>query len=248
MPLNLTVSPDFTPDHISGWYIFNTWLQKALDEQIHLELYDDFAAQRKAVMDDSIDLIYANPYDAALLVREKNFRPLVKPTNKVDEAIVAVQQDHAAQCVEDLQPGIRIASTDDPDVHLMGMIMLEPADLDKENTERQVCDTYVLVAKELIRGGCEVGFFLDEAYQDLSNMVRSQLRPLVSSRIHIIHHALMVGPRLAERHDEIQQLLIAMQADDKDRGVLESLGLDGWEAVENEDMEFMIDLMDTLEG
>ena len=30
MTYNFTISPDFSPDHISGWYIFNTWLQKRL--------------------------------------------------------------------------------------------------------------------------------------------------------------------------------------------------------------------------
>jgi phosphonate transport system substrate-binding protein len=246
MPFNSTVSPDFTPDHISGWYIFNTWLQKALSESIHLELYNDFAGQREAILSDKIDLIYANPYDAALLVRDKGFLPVVKPSDKSDEAIVVVRADKPAKCVEDLQAGVKIASTDDPDVHMMGMIMLEPADLNNDNTERHICDAYVLVAKELIRGGCDVGFFLDEAYQGLSNMVRSQLRPLVSSQIHVIYHVLMVGPRLAERRGEIKQLLIGMQDDAKGKGVLESLGLKGWEPVKEEGMEFMIDLMDTL--
>lgn len=247
MTYNITVSPDFAPDHISGWYIFNTWLQKTLSEQIHLELYDDFAKQREAIQNNKIDLIYANPYDAATLVREKGFLPVVKPTGVSDEAIIAVKTDHPAQCVEDLQPGIKVASTDDPDVHLMGMIMLEPADLNADNIEHKTCGTYVLVAKELLNGSSDVGFFLDEAFHELSGIVRNQLRPLVTSQIHIIHHCLMVGPRLAERQNDIQQALTGMLDDAKGKGVLESLGFKGWEPVDEEEMEFMIDLMDTLE-
>ena len=39
----MTVSPDFPPAQIAGWYIFNTWLQRQLGVQIHVELYQNFA-------------------------------------------------------------------------------------------------------------------------------------------------------------------------------------------------------------
>lgn len=45
----MTVSPDFSPDKIAGWYIFNTWLQRQLDIHIHLELYSDFNSQRESL-------------------------------------------------------------------------------------------------------------------------------------------------------------------------------------------------------
>jgi len=241
-----TISPDFSPDHISGWYIFNTWLQKQTGEAIHLEMYDDFHSQREAIKNDKIDLIYANPFDAAMLVREKGFLPLVKPAGRADEAIIAVNANNPVEDVAHLSPGIRVAVTEDPDVHLMGMIMLEPGDLDAGNVETQVYDTYVLVAKHLLRGDADVGIFLAEAYDDLSNIIKSQLKVLVRSQISVIHHSLMIGPKLADRRDEIKNLLIDMSHDDKGKGVLKGLGFDAWISVEDEEMEFMIDLMDTL--
>ena len=102
MTLNLTISPDFSPDKISGWYIFNTWLQRKLDVAIHLALYDSFAQQRQAIAEDRIDLIYANPYDAAMLVREKGFMALAHPSGLADEAVVAVNAGSAYQRTEDL--------------------------------------------------------------------------------------------------------------------------------------------------
>ena len=246
MPYQFTVSPDFTPEHLSGWHIFNTWLQKQLDMGIHLELYNSFDLQRDAINADKVDLIYANPFDASMLVREKGFIPIAKPKGKRDEAVVVVNDENAAQCVEELPSGITIASTDDPDVHMMGMIMIEPGDLNAENTTHTQCDTYVVVAKELIRGQSDVGFFLAEAFNDLSGMVRKQLRPLVSSEIFLIHHILMISPKLAEQQEKITEVLLTMTNDPKGPGVLESLGVEAWEAMETEDMEFMIDLMSTL--
>jgi phosphonate transport system substrate-binding protein len=246
MPYTFTVSPDFTPEHISGWFIFNTWLQKTFQENIHLELYDNFADQRAAVRADKVDLIYSNPYDASLLVREKGFAPLARPDGKSDEAIIAVNASHNAQSVEDLKRGISVATTDDPDIHMMGMIMLEPADLHKDNIKLINCENYVLVAKALIRKESDVGIFFAEAYLDLSNLIRKQLRPLVSSQIQVVHHALLAAPRLAHRCDEMRQVLSNMNNDLTGQGVLESLGFKSWEPINQEEMEFMIDIIDTL--
>lgn len=246
MSFQFTVSPDFTPDHLSGWYIFNTWLQKQSGIAMHLEMYNDFQGQRDAIQADKVDLIYANPFDAAMLVREKGFLPLVKAEGAADEALIVVNADNAINDVADLEPGTRVAYTEDPDVRLMGMIMLEPGDLDKNNIVPVLADNYVLVAKHLIKAEADVGIFLAEAYDDLSAMVKNQLKVLVKSQISVIHHALMIGPRLQDRREEIQSLLVEMSNDDKGRGVLQSLGFTAWQKVDDEAMEFMIDLMDTL--
>lgn len=246
MSYMFTVSPDFAPDHLSGWYIFNTWMQRQLGADIHLELYDDFCAQRVATYSNKIDLIYANPFDAAMLVREKGFLPLVKPTGLLDEALIAVSENSAAQKLEDLTSNIKIAMTEDPNVNMIGMMLLESANLNNSNVEKNVYDSYVLVAKSLLRGTDEAGIFLAGAYDDLSNMVKKQLRVLLRSEIEEIHHSLMVGPKLADRRDEIKSLLIGMNQSEKGQGVLDSLGFKAWEEVDDEEMEFMIDLMDTL--
>ncbi len=246
MTYQFTVSPDFSPDYISGWFIFNTWLQRALGQSFHLELMDNFQQLHQAIKEDRIDLIYANPYDASMLVRDKGFTPLVKPKGGADEAVIAVRADNGIHAVESLQPGTTVATTDDPDVHLMGMIMLEPAGLDQGSIEVKQCGNYVLVAKALLKGECDVGIFLDRAFDELSRPIQSQLRPLVRSEIQVIHHSLMAGPRLNSHVDSLRRLLSAMEEDPKGLGVLEGLGLTGWKLVDEEETEFMIDLMDTL--
>ena len=241
-----TVSPDFGPEHLAGWYVFNTWLQRVLEVPIHLELYRDFSDQRQAIADGQVDLIYANPYDASMLIREKAFIPLVRPRGKSDETIIAVSTECDIASVEELTPGIRIATTDDPDVHMMGMIMLEPSNLTMENVTLNICDTYVVVAKELLRGSSNVGIFLAEAFEDLSSVVKGGLKILVRSDIQVVHHSLLMGPELAEYGVRLKNALLRMSKDAKGHGVLVSLGFEGWEEVDREAMEFMIDLIDTL--
>ncbi|MEK8027146.1 MAG: hypothetical protein RLY78_1116 [Pseudomonadota bacterium] len=243
----LTVSPDFPNDHIAGWFVFNTWLQKRLGQRVHLELYPDFQSQREAIGRGEIDLIYCNPFDAAALVREHGFQAVAAPLATPDEAVVAVAAASAVQCVEDLQPGTRVAMTADPDVNMVGKIMLEPADLDVANTVPVPCASYVLVAKRLMRGEADVGFFLKDAFEALSPVIRKELRPLVISEISVIRHVFLVGPRCREMAEPLLQALLSMNVPDSaDHRVLEGLALRGWEATQAEDTEFMIDLMDTL--
>ena len=245
-PYTMTVSPDFMPDYIAGWYIFNTWLQRQLGENIHLELYNDFSAQREAIARDEIDLIYANPFDAAMLVREKGFSAIAAPLDKPDEVILAVPNESSVQVLDDLSAGARIARTDDPDVNLIGMMMIEAADLTAENTDVQMVDNYVLVAKALFQERADVGFFLQEAYHSLSGFVRNQLRIILSSQIHVMTHVLLASPTFAAHQEALQSCLLDMPNRDKGQGVLESMGLSGWQTQTQEDTEFMIDLMDTL--
>lgn len=244
MTLQMTVSPDFAPDKIGGWYVFATWLQRRLDAHIHLELFDSFEAQRKAIEDGKIDLIYANPYDAAMLVRERGFRGVAAPLGRQDEVVVAAAAEGSIQCIEDLQPGARVAIVDDPEVNLIGKILLEPADLSRDNVEWIRSSTYTTVAKQLLQGKADVGFFLKESYQTLSNLTRRQLRVLVTSEISVIRHMLLVGPKAEVLHGPMQEAVSQMQT--LAPNVLQSLEFDGFEAVTEEDTEFMIDLIDTL--
>lgn len=247
MTLQLTVSPDFSPDHIAGWYVFNTWLQRKLGVRCHLELYDDFDSQHRAIAADGVDLIFANPYDAAMLVRDKGFAPLAAPVGAADEALIAVAAGSTIVRVEDLKPGSRIAQTHDPDVNLIGMIMLEPADLKAADVTVVKAGTYVLVAKNILLGRADGGFFLQKAFDDLSATTRSQLRVLVRSQISVVRHVLLAGPRFAPHAAALTNELLAMSRPGSDGlRTLESLGMTGWEAVDAEDTEFMIDLMDAL--
>lgn len=246
MTYKLTVSPDYPPEDIAGWYIFNTWLQRKLDCRFHFEMFDSFEAQRAAIARDEIDLIYANPFDASMLVREKGFTAIAAPQRRQDEVVVAASVESGILKVEDLRPGSRIALTSDPDVNLIGMIMLEPADLNRDNTETMHVSAYVIVAKQLLQGKADIGFFLKDAFDNLSKIVRRDLHPLVTSQISVVRHVMLLGPRAAAIKEPLVQALLAMQQDLRGASVLSSMGLSGWEAQTMEDTEFMIDLMDTL--
>ncbi|MBV1928213.1 MAG: phosphate/phosphite/phosphonate ABC transporter substrate-binding protein [Gammaproteobacteria bacterium] len=246
MPYNLAVSPDFKPDRISGWFIFNTWLQHQLDKAIHFEMHQGFDEQLQAIAAKKVDIIYANPYDISRLVRDEGFLPVAKPHAKPDEASVIAAVEGDINTILDLPVSAKIAKTNARDVNNIGMILLEPADISPESAQLIDCESYISVAKTLINGKADAGFILAEAFNELSPLVAKQLKPLVSSQIHLIHHAILLGPQLAEHHDALAALLINMHKTEKGKKILDDLGISHWEPMNEEEAEFMIDLMDTL--
>ena len=129
---------------------------------------------------------------------------------------------------------------------MMGMIMIEPADLDASNVSVQLRPNYVLVAKSLLTGEADIGFFLAETFDELSDTVRNQLHVLVRSQIHVITHCFLMHPRVASKFDAFRTALLGMSGDSKGQMALDDVGISAWEPVEHEDVEFMIDLMVAL--
>jgi len=89
--------------------------------------------------------------------------------------------------------------TDVPDVNTIGMIMLEPADITPADIETITCSNYITVAKEVIRGEADIGFLLADAFDEFSSLVKRQVKPLITSKIHVLHHALLASPGFSEK-------------------------------------------------
>jgi phosphonate transport system substrate-binding protein len=244
----MSVSLDFPTQRLSGWSAFCDWLRDRHDSGIQLETHRDFVDQRRAIIAGQVDIVYANPFDASMLVRENGFVPVARPADRRYECILAVAHASGYRVVEDLRPECRVASTGNPDVNLIGLMLLEPADLDLGNIQMVHVEAYLQVAEALTRGEADTGFFLEEAYASLPDSLRGQLFPLVQSRIDDISHVLLLGPRLADRQETLRQILLGMADEPEGRHALAQLGFSGWESMNGEDTEFMIDLMDALKA
>jgi len=243
----MTISPDFKPALIPGWYIFNTWLQKSIGEDIHLELVNNFSELGSLIDSDDVDLIYANPFDMSKLIREKSFLPISKPIGKKDEAVIITKADSSIESVESLTNGVRVSITDAPDVNMVGAIMLESADLYNGDFEQINCTNNITIAKNVINGETEIGFMLADSYDELSLLVKKQLKPLIRSKIDLLHHTFLISPNLSDKFSQIQKALLEMSDNSKGKNLLQSLEFENWLAMDNEESEFMIDLIETLQ-
>ena len=247
MTLNFLIAPDFSPERFAGWHMLNTLLQRRSGVKLHLLTPASPAEQVELLAAGNVDLVYANPFEAVDMIRHQGYVPFARPAGKFDEMVIATAAESALQRLEDIRPGSRIALTDNKDVKLIGLRLLEPADLTEALIEWVPVENFQATARLILKGEVQAGFFLAEAYASLTRMTRNQLRVLVESRISDISHVVLAHPRMAGDLPRVSQALLGIGSEPADRDVLDALGLPkGFEPMSQEDAEFMIDLMDTL--
>ena len=245
--LNLLIAPDFAPERFAGWHLLNAVLQKKTGLALHLLTPASATEQSDLIARGEVDVIYANPFDAASLIRDAGYQAIARPLGKSNEMVIAAAAGSAAERVEDLQPGGRIALTDNKDVKLIGLRLLEPADLQEADLKWEVVESYQAAARMTIKGEVDACFLLAEAYHSLSRLTKGQLKLLIESKLADITHVMLVHSRHADKAAGLQQALVGMAGTADGQPVLDELGIErGFEAMEAEDGEFMIDLMDTL--
>ncbi|MDT7837706.1 phosphate/phosphite/phosphonate ABC transporter substrate-binding protein [Aquabacterium sp. OR-4] len=248
MTLNLLIAPDFAPERFGGWHMLNALLQQRSGLRLHLLMPASAHEQAELLAAGQVDLVYANPFDAAELIRQRGFSAFARPVGKADEMLIAAQAGSALRRVEDLRPGCRVAMADHRDVKLIGLRLLEAADLHEPDLQWQLCDSHQAAARRLIKGEADVAFFLAETFHALSRLTRSQLQVVIESALHDITHVMLAHARVAEQVPTLCATLTGVDSShSSDREVLEALGMPGgFEAMQAEDAEFMVDLMDTL--
>lgn len=70
--------------------------------------------------------------------------------------------------------------------------------------------------------------------------------PLIESNIATISHVILVKDGFTQA-DDIAKVILSLKDDADGQAVLSELGMtDGFEPIDDEDAEFMIDLMETL--
>ena len=135
MTFNFLIAPDFSPERFAGWHMLNTLLQRRSGLKLHLLTPASPPEQAALLAGGNVDLVHANPFDAADLIRHQGYVPFARPSGRFDEMVIATRLQSGLQKLEDIRPGSRIALTDNKDVNLIGLRLLEPADLDESMIE-----------------------------------------------------------------------------------------------------------------
>jgi phosphonate transport system substrate-binding protein len=247
MKLNFLVAPDFPPERFAGWHLLNTVLQSRSGLHLHLQTPATPQEQADLVRAGGVDLVYANPFDASELIRGLGYKAIAKPLAKPDEMVIATSARSGLQQLEGLRPGARIAVTDNRDVKLIGLRLLEAADLTETDIQWVLTETFQGCARMALKGEVEAAFFMADTYHALSRITRSQLTVLIESALDDIHHVLLAHPDAASSMPVFTAALCSMGQQAQDHEVLQALGLpDGFSPMTTEEAEFMMDLMETL--
>jgi phosphonate transport system substrate-binding protein len=132
------------------------------------------------------------------------------------------------------------------DVKLIGLRLLEAVDIMEPDLSWDITETYQAAARKVIKGEAQVGFFLAEIFHSFSRLTKAQLSVLIESDLADISHVLLVKEGFADSQ-VLMDAILNLHKDEDGKEVLTELGMaQGFEAMSEEDGEFMIDLMETL--
>lgn len=243
---NMLIAPDFSPERFAGWHMFNTLIQKRANLNMHLNIPTSHAEQETVISEGDIQVIYANPFDAATLIREHGYHAVARPIGKSDEMVIAAAANSDINSLDDIKAGATIAMADNRDVKLIGLRLLEAVDIEEADLNWSVTETYQAAARQVIKGEAQAAFFLAEIFHSFSRLTKAQLSVLIESDLADISHVLLIKEGFPDS-DILMDAILNLHNDDDGKEALAELGMpQGFEAMSEEDAEFMIDLMQTL--
>ena len=243
---NMLIAPDFSPERFAGWHMFNTLIQKRANLNMHLNIPTSHAEQETVISEGDIQVIYANPFDAATLIREHGYHAVARPIGKSDEMVIAAAANSDINSLDDIKAGATIAMADNRDVKLIGLRLLEAVDIEDNDLNWSVTETYQAAARQVIKGDAQAAFFLAEIFHSFSRLTKAQLSVLIESDLADISHVLVIKDGFPDT-DILMDAILNLYNDNDGKEALTELGMpQGFEAMNEEDAEFMIDLMQTL--
>ena len=128
--LRVSIAPDIHPEFLAGWHIFLRHLQKQVEVSMDISSYANFGELRTGLEQGQVDMIFASAADTSYLVSHKDFLALAQPESNVTEIVVLCRADAPYTQIEDIVGNVRtIVFTDSPEIKHLGLILLEPADL-----------------------------------------------------------------------------------------------------------------------
>ena len=245
--LSLMVVPDYLPDQFSTWYLLNNYLQKKSDQNISLLMPPSFDEVKAQQDKEKVSMLFVNPFAAGSYVREQGYLPLVKPKNKPDEIVIVTAADSDINAIEDLKGTVELALSNNEDANFIGLRLLEPANLNDDELVINRKDNFLMVASSVIRQQAKIGIIQANVYESFNSVTKDQLKVLLKSRINEVSHVMLYHQDAAALAEPLREILCKMADDPDGTNIVKALSYpEGFTDLSQEDMEFMIDVVDTL--
>ena len=222
---------------LNGWYFFNTYLQRRLSRDIHLDLVH--AAWDNELQPSATHLVFAQPFQATRLLLEHGFHLVARPAEQADEITVLARADDGRRGLADFAGGKAVTDTAESFVYLLGRFLLDEGGLPSDSLDYAFTGHEIKAVRALLNGDADILFLPTENYKSLSALTRSRLRPLDASDSGLAFHLFCVSPACADLLPGLRATLLEMSTADKGRQVLEDLGLASWSEPEREEIDML---------
>jgi len=224
---------------LNGWYFFNTYLQRHLGCEVHLELVNGAINDQKRKIEE-MDIAFTTPFQATRLIIEYDYQPLLHPTNQTDEVTLLVRAEDTRQKITDFGAGKVITASADNFVYLLGRFLLE------ESTTADF--QYIFSGNEikalqiLLKSQADILLMASKSYQGLSSLTRNMLRKIDQSDTGFAFYLFCVAPHNEELGCAITEVLLNMGQDSQGRKVLADLDLEGWSRPKRDEINMLVNL------
>ncbi len=224
--LNLWVSAQ-NSQQMNGWYFFNTYLQRHLGREIHLELNHGAITERRKNIHE-MDIVFTKPFEATRLLLDHNFQAILRPLDQTDEVTLLVRASDERQKPLDFKGGKVVTSAQESFVYLLGRFLLEQDEEALEGMDYVFSGHDIKALQMLLKEQADILFMLSETYQGLSGLTKKMLRQIDQSETAFAFHLFSVAPSCQALATEINEVLLNMSLDSQGRQVLLDLGISGW--------------------
>ena len=223
--LNLLITPDFPPEFFANWHMFNTQLQRALDTTIHLQTPAGYREQQELLDSETVALVYANPFDAGSLMRDKGYIPLAKPDLPRDQVLVVANAQSAFAALGDLPADSRVLITANRDMESIGLGVLQGTAITADSVQWLHARTFTELARRLMANEAEIGLFLASSFRSLNAGTQGSLEILFETEFEDFGHVMLLHPDFADQADKLRAALLNMAQSPVSRMTLEDLGM-----------------------
>ncbi|MEC4747093.1 PhnD/SsuA/transferrin family substrate-binding protein [Methylomicrobium sp. Wu6] len=212
---------------MNGWYFFNTYLQKRLGKEIHMELAHG-AITENNIRAEQMDIVFAKPFDATRLLLQNGFRPILRPIDQTDEVTLLVRADDTREQACDYRGGKAVTADPDNFIYLLGRFLLDESGSTSKDLDYHFTGNEIKALQTLLKGQADMLFMSSKTYQGLSGLTRKMLREMDRSETALAFHVFCVAPHCAGIGEALARVLLDMNRDSQGRQVLADLGIEGW--------------------
>lgn len=223
---------------MNGWYFFNTYLQRRLGREIHMELSHGAVGESR-ISGENMDIVFTKPFEATRLILQHDFKGVIRPVDQTDEVTLLVRADDPRKNLKEFQNGKIVTAAQENFVYLLGRFLLEESEESLHDMEYLFSGHDIKALQMLLKGSADILFMLSDTYKGLSSLTRKMLREIDQSETAFAFHLFCVAPHCAEISNSISDVLLDMGMDSQGRQILADLGIESWCKPSNDELDML---------
>jgi anti-anti-sigma factor len=226
-----------TGAQLSGWYLLNTYLQRRLQHAIHLE---QLPAGHE-IAQENVDLLFAKPFEACAMIRDRGFIPLLRPAGEADEVVIVMRAEDGRDLSAIPEPRA-VTASQGSFVYLLGRFLFDASGRDSSKLRFAFAGNEIKALQMLLKDQADLLFMLRKTYYGLSNLTRKSTRVADESDSQFAYHLFCVNPRVAELREPLTQVLQGMGQDEQGQGILKDIQIEAWLPPEEGEINMLQDI------